>query len=272
MPYSSLRADLITKQIENIKRRAEERFPERNIVKVCDELLVVSKQSRERADWIAKPLYWVRIGLPLATVSFLLALAGVYYYFSGQIDESATLNFADFLEMSDALFNLVVLFLAFLYFLSTFEQRVKRTRTLKELHQLRSLAHIVDMHQLTKDPEHNINVGRHTASSPVDSMSMHEITRYLDYCSEMLSMIGKVAALYVQDFDDEVAIAAVNEIENLTTGLSRKIWQKIIYVQSIDNEQGGTIFKVNFSDLQLQQQNVFVEAEPPKPAPVEADS
>ena len=61
----------------------------------------------------------------------------------------------------------------------------------------------------------------------------------------MLSLIGKVAALYVQDFDDEVAVAAVNEIENLTTGLSRKIWQKIMYVQSIDLDHGGTIFNVD---------------------------
>lgn len=274
MPYSSLRADLITKQIYNIKRRTQERFPNRNLVNVCDELLEVSKQSKARAEWIAKPLYWVRLGLPLATVTFLLALAGIYYYFSGQIDENATLNFADFLEMSDALFNLIVLFLAFLFFLSTFEQRVKRTRTLKEIHQLRSLAHVIDMHQLTKDPEHstNINSNRHTPSSPKDSMTMHEIVRYLDYCSEMLSMIGKLAALQVQNFDDEVAVAAVNEIENLTTGLSRKIWQKIMYVQSIDLDQGGTIFNVQMHDVELNQQTVLVESPPQIPEPTKDES
>ena len=59
-------------------------------------------------------------------------------------------------------------------------------------------------------------------------MSRFELSRYLDYCSEMLSLTGKVAALYIQDFDDEVALAAVNEVEDLTTGLSRKIWQKLM--------------------------------------------
>ena len=54
--------------------------------------------------------------------------------------------------------------------------------------------------------------------------------RYLDYCSEMLSLTGKVAALYVQDFEDDVAVQAVNEIEDLTTGLARKIWQKLTIV------------------------------------------
>jgi hypothetical protein len=40
----------------------------------------------------------------------------------------------------------------------------------------------------------------------------------------MLSLIGKVAALHLQTPDDA---AVVNEIEGLTTGLNRKIWQKV---------------------------------------------
>jgi hypothetical protein len=58
-------------------------------------------------------------------------------------------------------------------------------------------------------------------------MTLFELSRYLDYCSEALSLTGKVAALYVQRFDDAVALDAVNEVEQLTTGLSRKIWQKL---------------------------------------------
>ncbi|MEM8863327.1 MAG: hypothetical protein AAGD96_33875 [Chloroflexota bacterium] len=260
MPYSSLRADLITKQIEGLKNRIEERFPDRNLASVCRELLQVSETAQERANDISKPLYWVRVGLPLATITFLLALEGLYLLFASQIDGNATLNFADFLELSDSVFNLIVLFFAFLFFLTNLEQRIKRRRTLKELHQLRSLAHVIDMHQLTKDPEHTIlGEGRHTPSTPEDSMSMFEITRYLDYCSEMLSLIGKIGALYVQEFDDEVAVAAVNEIEDLTTGLSRKIWQKIMYVHSIDlsldEEHKGTIFNINAAELQLLQKN-----------------
>ena len=81
------------------------------------------------------------------------------------------------------------------------------------------------MHQLTKDPERYVAVK--TPSSPAVSLTPLELNRYLDYCSEMLSLIGKIAAVYVQDFDDATTLAAVNEVEDLTTGLSRKIWQKI---------------------------------------------
>ena len=59
-------------------------------------------------------------------------------------------------------------------------------------------------------------------------MTEFELIRYLDYCSEMLSLTGKLAALYMQDMRDPVIIESVNEIEDLTTSLSRKIWQKIM--------------------------------------------
>jgi hypothetical protein len=59
-------------------------------------------------------------------------------------------------------------------------------------------------------------------------MSEFELMRYLDYCSEMLSLTGKLAALYMQNMRDPVVIESVNEIEDLTTSLSRKIWQKIM--------------------------------------------
>ena len=64
-----------------------------------------------------------------------------------------------------------------------------------------------------------------------------ELIRYLDYCSEMLSLIGKIAALYVQKFDDPVALVAVNEVEELTTSLSRKIWQKIMILNAFTAEE-----------------------------------
>jgi len=95
------------------------------------------------------------------------------------------------------------------------------------------------MHQLTKDPEHLLAHRTTTASSPKQNLSPFELGRYLDYCSEMLSLIGKLAALYVQKFDDPVALAAVNEVEALTTGLSRKIWQKIMIINSNSMKEGA---------------------------------
>jgi len=71
-------------------------------------------------------------------------------------------------------------------------------------------------------------LGTPTKSSPKRELSREELARYLDYCCEMLSLIGKVVALYAQKLSDTHVVAAVNEIELLTTGLSRKIWQKMV--------------------------------------------
>ena len=60
---------------------------------------------------------------------------------------------------------------------------------------------------------------------------MPPIWRYLDYCSEMLSITGKIAALFAQSVNDDVVIDGVNDIENLSSNLSRKIWQKITLIE-----------------------------------------
>ena len=116
------------------------------------------------------------------------------------------------------------------FFLGSLEMRFKRSLALRSLHALRSLAHVVDMHQLTKDPA-VILAGtsfRPTESSPARSMTPYQLTRYLEYCSEMLSLTSKLAAMHVQYFDDPVVLDAVNDIESLTQGLSNKVWQKIM--------------------------------------------
>jgi hypothetical protein len=45
-------------------------------------------------------------------------------------------------------------------------------------------------------------------------------------------LTGKVAALYVQNFEDSVAVSAVNDVENLTTDMARKVWQKLMVLHA----------------------------------------
>jgi hypothetical protein len=69
-----------------------------------------------------------------------------------------------------------------------------------------------------------------TATSPKRDMTAVEMSRYLDYCSELLAITGKLAALYAQAVPDEGVASAVNDIELLGSSLSRKIWQKITLI------------------------------------------
>jgi hypothetical protein len=58
------------------------------------------------------------------------------------------------------------------------------------------------------------------------------MSRYLDYCSELLALTGKLAALYSQAVPDEGVAQAVTDIELLGSSLSRKIWQKISMIDT----------------------------------------
>ncbi len=55
---------------------------------------------------------------------------------------------------------------------------------------------------------------------------------YLDYCSELLSLVSKTAALCAEESRDSVVLETVSRIEQLTNGMSRKIWQKISVLPS----------------------------------------
>lgn len=232
MPYSSLSSASIVKTAHILRNRVKERFPERGLTQVCEELLQVAQKGAEQAEWIARPLWPIRITIVTAIIALLYILIRALTLL--QLDTEVG-GVAEFVQTVEAGINDIILIGAAVYFLITIETRIKRERILKNLHELRSLAHIIDMHQLTKDPERAVQRPT-TASSPKDDMTAFELTRYLDYCSEMLSLIGKIAALYTQGFEEPVVLATVNEIESLTNGLARKIWQKIMIVQALRPE------------------------------------
>jgi hypothetical protein len=122
------------------------------------------------------------------------------------------------------------------FFLVTLETRIKRRRALTAIRELRAIAHIIDMHQLTKDPEWIVTPGKESAPAAgpgPDAVRAVAVPRLLQ--RDAVDH-GQDRRLYIQDFDDDVALSAVNEVENLTTGLSRKIWQKLMIVYAMGPE------------------------------------
>ena len=227
--YRSLDAEKILGTIGKLGRRIDERFPGSGLGRVCQELLTIAGESQTRSAWIAKPQRSLRfVAGALATIM----IGALFFVLANASWPRGGFDLVALVQVSEAGLNIFLLLGAAILFLVTAETRIKRRRALKAIHELRALAHVIDMHQLTKDPERLLARRKKTPSSPQQSLSPAELGRYLDYCSEMLSLIGKIAALYVQKFDDPVALAAVNEVEELTSGLSRKIWQKITIINS----------------------------------------
>jgi hypothetical protein len=221
--YRELNAPEIVKTIATLRSRIEERFPGSSLGRLNGELLDVANEAIARTQWIRAP----HVPLRIATWFLGLALVGLFGWVLLAVDLRQLPDFADFLQAIDAAISSAVFLGAAIVFLVSWENRRKRHRALRAIHELRALAHIVDMHQLTKDPDRFIFQRPDTASSPKRTLSPFELGRYLDYCSETLSLISKIAAIYVQGLDDQVILDAADEVQELTTGLNAKIWQKI---------------------------------------------
>lgn len=228
--YARLDSAEIIKTVETLALRIGERFPKSGLREVCQRLVVIAKHASQRSADIGKPIWWLRT---VTVIVSLLILASFVASIAMLAPRAGQVGFFEFVQSLEAGINDLVLIGAAVFFLVTFESRLKRRRALNAIHELRALAHIIDMHQLTKDPERILFSDRRTATSPKQNLSPFELDRYLDYCSEMLALIGKIAALYVQNFEDSQAVEAVNDIEQLTSGLSRKIWQKIVILHNV---------------------------------------
>ena len=226
--YATIDPDRIVASLAQLEARITERFPGAGLAKVCAELRQVGLHSRATADDIARPDYASR-GLIALVVTLGVSLL-IYVTVSLFQNRKASDDLYAMIQAIDAGVNLLVLTGAVIFFLVSLEERSKRNRALAALNELRSIAHVIDMHQLTKDPM--MLEGPRTAASPDRHMTPFELTRYLDYCSELLSLTAKIAALYAQSSSDAVVIDAVSDLTTLTTNLSSKIWQKITLVQT----------------------------------------
>ena len=233
MRHRSLDAGSIATTIERLCQRVEVRFPGSGLAGVCRELDAVADRAAETSAWIGRPILPLRIAVGLLVA---LILAGLVVTLAALRAPVEPLTLGELVQAIEAGVNDLVFVAVAVFFLLTLETRLKRRRALRAIHELRSIAHVIDMHQLTKDPEWVLDRGRETGVLPPRTMNRFELSRYLDYCSEALSLTGKVAALYMKDFDDPVALQAVNEVEALTTGLSRKIWQKLTILYSMGEE------------------------------------
>lgn len=225
-----LKPEKILETISKLENRIADRFPDSGLRKTCRSFLESAEKTKKHIVWIAKPNLYIRIS------SYLIILAGIaiLIYSLSHLDlKIQNTKLTNIVTLTESIFNEIVLLGAAIFFLVTVESKIKRQRAIKSINELRVFLHVVDMHQLTKDPGiAKRKKSRKTKNSPERTLTQFELERYLDYCSELTSLIAKVAALYAQSFPDQVVVRTVNEVETLCTGLSRKIWQKLIILNN----------------------------------------
>ncbi len=209
--------------------RVDDRFARSGLSDLVGQVHALSKEVEAQVEVMVRPHVGIRIGVGL----IVFAIIAILVVLIGHVRSIGETTLYELIQTLEAGTSEVVFLTAGFVLLLTWETRIKRRRVVQAIRRLRELAHIVDMLQLTKDPDGVAGVSqRVTAHSPRRELDAWELGRYLDYCSELLSLLSKLGYFYVARFDDHEAVGAVNELEDLTNGLSRKIWQKIMIVRA----------------------------------------
>lgn len=222
--YSTLGASQVIDTLDRLTGRIAARFPTRNLPKVAQAVADVARELQGR-----RPPTWLRVLRAVsAGLMVLLGAAALVGIGVAMVDGLANGSRAvDWLGIGESAINDLVFAGIAILFLWALPQRIQRQRDLRVLFRLRSLAHVIDMHQLTKDPDRFLPDFTATSATTDPGLTPAQMSHYLDYCSELLSLVGKTAALVAEDNTDGTVLAGVQGVEELTTNLSRKIWQKI---------------------------------------------
>lgn len=177
MRYRTLDPKLIIETAERLEERVAERFPDAGLRGVAGELVSLSRDLAKAAKALEAPIWWLRGVITAAVVAGALV-----FLFVGTI-----LPLGRFSGPGDAVqsvqgieSSLNILILAVVGFLALMraEERIKRKKVFRELHGLRSLIHVIDMHQLTKDPATLSANFKPTAHSPARITNAADLARH----------------------------------------------------------------------------------------------
>ena len=232
--FDRLDAAHVEATLSQLHQRIVAAMPGRHLADVVDQVrqVVVGIEKRTRtARWHAA----VRIASWAAvTVLVVLIVAAAVSAVRAGLGAEDDVHGFEWLGVVESGVNDVVFAAVAIWFLRSVPERIERRRMLRILYRLRSLAHVTDMHQMSKHTP-----GERTGEDtilPHRVMDEASLVRYLEFCSDLLSLTAKAAALCGEDTTDAVVLDTVSEIETLTASMSRKIWQKISLFRTVPQQ------------------------------------
>jgi hypothetical protein len=230
--------------LQEVEQRITNNFPESGLGKVSKELHEVGKSIIRLVKKLQQPIWALRV-LTIIGIFGLIGIAAWVFYMALTISPSGQDGLMETLQAIESVTNELIFLIIGIIFLATIETRLKRRAALDSLHRLRSFAHVVDMHQLTKDPN---DILEPKEENDPRFRSPEQLVRYLDFCTDLLSINSKLAALHIQHFQDNQVLNSVSEVEMLSHELSRKIWQKIMIVDLMQPKKSSDKVKVTNND------------------------
>ena len=232
--YRTLDPEKLLETIRLFSQRIAKVFPASGLSEVSAELEETAQVCFAEVKKQNRPLWGLRIAVTVAVLLLLTLPLELLFLLRHPMKFDDLQNFGEFMQATDAGFNVIILLVGAAIFLVSVENRLKRRGALKVLHELRSLAHVVDMHQLSKDPVMDVSTlddGTRLSDRPKAIKQAQDLWFYLSFSTDLLSVIRKLAACFAQSQTDRIVLDTVNEIETVSTALSRKIWQKMSLVK-----------------------------------------
>jgi len=228
--YRTINPDKLILTITTMADRVEGHFPGSGLAAVANEVAAVAEGTVDRVDQIKKP----RRGLRIAVAIMIILAIGTPIVFSLLLSfRDDMTNLGEFLQATDAGIHMLLVMAGGIVFLIGMENRMQRSQALEGISEFRSLAHLIDLHQINKDP--GLDKGPSPEHDTRTVRNDEQLACYLDYSGDLLSIIGKLSAYYAQNLQDRVVLDAVNEIETLTSSLSNKLWLKILVLREMMN-------------------------------------
>ena len=214
MKYNTLIVDHVIRTIRRMDRQIDTYFPDRNLANLSSSIIEFAIRHESDLERIDRPNIPIKLAIGLA-ISLMSGLVIYWLYELFIQNDGSGIIFQP--QDLDAFINILIFGSAITWFLLNWQAKSKRRFIIGRINELRSFGHVIDMHQLTKDPFFDDEM----------EMSDKDLIRYLDYCGDLLSCCSKLAATYLEHTDDETVVQYVNEFESLTGQFNRKIWQKI---------------------------------------------
>src|SRR5262249_54527923 len=153
--FEHLHTDKILATVRRLHARIRQHFPDAGLTMVAAELTDVAQGVGERLRVIYRtsPLLRALIVLILLVIVAIVAL----FLRSWVADREHSLEVArdvgQLIQIVESMLGATFFLSAAIVSLVTFEKRIVRARAVRAIQELRAMAHIIDLHQLQKDPE-----------------------------------------------------------------------------------------------------------------------
>jgi len=220
-------ADHVGATVRQLELRIHARFGERGLTKAARDLGQLVEKVQIEAGQSHIRLRRTTLAARSTSITIVVATVAALIFSLREALSEGLEQSSDWVPLVESVINDLVFSAIAMLFLWAFPERLERRTLLRLLHRLRSLAHVIDMHQLSKDPEQVMATYHRTEQSVSHGLDADQLHHYYAYCSEMLSLTAKTAALCAEHSSDEVVLDTISTLETLTTELSNKIWQKI---------------------------------------------